>query len=237
MEKMGHYIYLYSDPDTNEIFYVGKGMNNRAFSHLNEKKESEKVLKITELKKQNKTPKIEILLHGLENIETAKKIEAAIIDLLGIGNLTNKIRGHESSEFGRMSIDEIRALYERKPVKISEPSLLIRINQLFRYTMTPTELYDATRGVWTVGVDREKVKYAFSVYHGIIQEVYEISQWFKAYTTFSTLPRTLEKTKKHRWEFIGNIAKDKIRDKYLHKSVEDYFSPGNSNPIQYLNIK
>ena len=40
-DKIKHYIYIYSDPDTNQIFYVGKGNNNRAFSHLKAESDSE----------------------------------------------------------------------------------------------------------------------------------------------------------------------------------------------------
>ena len=50
-------------------------------------------------------------------------------DPLQLNNLANKVRGYESSKFGRMSIDELKALYNRKPAHITEPSILIRINK------------------------------------------------------------------------------------------------------------
>jgi len=39
-----------------------------------------------------------------------------------------------------------------------------------------------------------------------------------------------------RFEFVGNIAPDVIRDKYVYKSVEHYFKKGMSNPVLYLNV-
>ena len=33
---MKHYVYLLSDPGTNEIFYVGEGKGSRVFSHFKE---------------------------------------------------------------------------------------------------------------------------------------------------------------------------------------------------------
>ena len=57
---------------------------------------------------------------------------------------------------------------------------LIRINELYRGGMNETELYDATRGIWKVGEERVKAKYAFAVFEGVIREVYEISQWLHA---------------------------------------------------------
>ena len=116
-DKIKHYIYIYSDPDTNQIFYVGKGNNNRVFSHLKADDDSEIKQKIEEIRKRGKEPKIEILLHGLKDDKTALRVESSIIDLLGVNNLANKVRGYESSKFGRMSVDELKALYHRKPIQ------------------------------------------------------------------------------------------------------------------------
>jgi len=49
---MKYYVYIYSHPITNEIFYVGKGKGNRVFSHLEDENESEKVQMIKEIKSQ-----------------------------------------------------------------------------------------------------------------------------------------------------------------------------------------
>lgn len=35
-------------------------------------------------------------------------------------------------------------------------------------------------------------------------------------------------------EFVGIIAPDEIRDKYVGGIVSDLFAPGNSNPIMYV---
>lgn len=37
-----------------------------------------------------------------------------------------------------------------------------------------------------------------------------------------------------RYEFIGKIADDKVRRKYVDKSVAFFFSQGNANPIKYM---
>ena len=34
IEKLGFYVYFLQDPRTEEIFYVGKGVGNRVFNHL-----------------------------------------------------------------------------------------------------------------------------------------------------------------------------------------------------------
>lgn len=239
IKKLKYYVYLYSDPDTNEIFYVGKGKGNRVFTHLKgdkNEKNIEKSKAIQRILDGGKEPKIEILIHGLEDEKTALRVETAVIDLIGKGNLTNKIRGWESGIFGRTEVNQLILHYEQEQVTIDEPGILIRINQLFRYDMTEIELYDATRGIWVIGPNREKVKYAFAVYDTIIQEVYKVIAWFPAGTTFNTRG-TLDYKKDERWEFVGQKAEAPIRSKYIGKSVEHYFPNYARNPIYYVNIK
>lgn len=76
-------------------------------------------------------------------------------------------------------------------------------------------------------------KYAFVVYNGIIQEVYEIKTWLKAGE--SMIVRGKIESIDDRAEFIGNLAPETIRLKYKYKSVEDYLKKGNANPIMYIN--
>lgn len=243
INSLKYYVYIYSHPETDEVFYVGKGKGNRVFSHLDEESDSEKVQYIKRLAEQGLAPKIEILTHGLDDSDTALKIESSVIDLLGIHNLTNTQKGFKSATFGRMSIDQIKAVYRKERVDISEPSILIRINQAFRYSMTPMELYDYTRGQWVLNpTNAKKAKYAFSVYEGVIQEVYEIAEWFEAGRTYSTrenneyIKRDKDESVSKRYEFVGNIASPEIRDKYKYKSVGHLFKNGNSNPIMYINL-
>jgi len=243
IKELKYYVYVYSHPITSEIFYVGKGKGNRVFAHLSEKSETEKVKYLKDLNQQGLEPKIEILIHGLENSDTALKIESSIIDLIGINNLTNKQKGFKSATFGRMSVAQVKSAYNKQKIDINEPAILIRINQAFRYSMTPMELYDYTRGHWVLNPENARnAKYAFSIYKGIIQEVYEVAGWFSAGTTFSVrenneyVKRDAGDRVDNRFEFVGNLAPQNIRDKYILKSVEHLFKNGNSNPIMYLNV-
>ncbi len=238
IKELKYYVYIYSHPITKEVFYVGKGKGNRVFSHLTETIDSQKVNYLLDLDKQRLKPNIEILVHGLEDEKTALRVESSIIDLLGIDNLTNIQNGYKSATYGRMSLEQINSAYDKKEANILEPSILIRINKAFRYSMSDIELYDFTRGRWKLNPDNAKqAKYAFSIYKGTIQEVYEIQDWYVAGSTFNSREDIFnDKDNKNRYEFIGNIANDKIRKKYKYKSVEHYFNQGNSNPIMYLNI-
>lgn len=243
INELKYYVYIYSNPKTDEIFYVGKGKGNRVFAHLEEQSDSKKVQQINELRNQGIEPKIEILIHGLEDEKTALRVESSIIDLIGIKKLTNKQSGYKSATFGRMTIEQINALYDKRKVNIEEPAILIRINQAFRYSMSEIELYDYTRGQWKLNPDRAKnAKYGISVYQGVIQEIYEVLDWYKAGTTYSVrqgnenIEREAMERIDGRYEFIGNLAPKEIREKYKYKSVEHYFNQGNSNPIMYVNV-
>ena len=232
IKKIKFYVYLISDPETGKVFYVGKGKGNRVFSHFEDKSDNDKTRKISELKKKGLEPKIEILVHGVDDEVTIKKIEAAIIDLIGKKKLTNKVGGYESSNFGRMDLNQIKAKYTSKKANISENVVLIKLSDTFRYNLNPNELYDITRGIWRISKERQKlITHAFAVYDGIIQETYKIEAWFEPDKTYTSMDTSRWK-KDNRYEFVGNIC-ETMREKYRYKSVEHYWTLGNRNPIKY----
>lgn len=234
-KKLGYYVYLYVNPLNRSVFYVGKGKGGRALAHLraNEKKEITKT--IQDIRARGKEPRIEILAHGFLSPEAAHRVEAAAIDLLGLGNLANAVRGH-GAKFGRMPIQEVVAHYTRRKASIREASILIRINKLYRYGMTDAELYDATRSAWRVGAKRERAQLAFSVFDGIVREVYRITQWLPAGSTFSVRRDGRGIHEPDRWEFVGTVAEDTIRSRYLNRYVGHLFTQGAQNPISYVNL-
>jgi len=114
-------------------------------------------------------------------------------------------------------------------VQITEPVICIRINELFRDDMSDTELYNATRSCWKVSLNSaNKIDYALSVHKGIVQEVYYIKEWVEA-------DPTAHEKNPGRFEFIGGIAEDKIRDKYRFQSIKHYFKKGNRRSFFYIN--
>ena len=233
-EQVKYYVSLYLDPDTGKVFYVGKGWGNRAFSHLDDDTESDKWQRIKEIRDRGKEPRIEILIHGHDDSHTALRIECAVIDLLGVLNLTNRVRGWHSGVLGRMGVAEIISQYEHREAEISDPVLLIRINELYRDGMAAVELYDATRGIWRVGPRRNDVKCALAVYEGMVKEVYEVKAWFPACSTFTSRDST-DWDYNGRWESVATVVGPEVRDRYINRSVRGYFPKNAQNPIRYVN--
>ncbi len=234
---LGSYVYLYIDPRDDKPFYVGKGRGNRCFAHLSVTGDNEKARILKELRANKLEPQIEILRYGLTD-EQAELVESCVIDLLGLEQLSNKVRGKHWRRGPRGSVEDIRVTLEARPVEIKHAVILINIAQLYRPGMSAPELYDSTRHAWRVRPERHSAEYAFAIQGGIVRGVYEIAQWFPAGTTYRTNDQHGER--RHdadptRFEFVGHLAEPDIRKRYLHKSVEDYFAQGAQNPIKYIN--
>ncbi len=102
-------------------------------------------------------------------------------------------------------------------MEISEPAILIRINKKYHENMSRLELFEATRGVWKVGLRREKAYLAFAVYRGIVKEVYAIHSW---HPTGTLRYQTRDDVNApNRWEFEGELAPQDVRDKYIDPST------------------
>lgn len=234
-QRLGYYVYLYIDPRTDKPFYVGKGQGDRVLSHLFEEGKAEKVKIIGELKNLGLEPRLDILAHQLPDEETAFRIEAAVIDALGLQALSNKVRGWGSIQTGRMPLAQLIPYYAAKPVEIVHPVMLIRVNRKYWHGMPERALYEITRGVWKVGPRRENVQYAFAVFEGIVREVYKVDTWHEAGTTPYATRELDDVQLPGRWEFTGSIAPPEIRERYFGCSVSDYLRVGAQNPIAYVN--
>lgn len=217
-QALGYYVYALIDPFNKKIFYVGKASaNNRAFDHFKaSKKESEKTKKIKDILSKGKEPIVEILRYGLNSEKSALEVEASIIDVLGIDNLTNKVRGHGIVK-GRLSLEEIKRLHGNEPIKISsleEKFMMFFINRTYSTSLTEIEIYDATRGFWSTVSKAKRTKdeegnlpypTALAIYDSVVIRVYTIIDWYDAGTTFST---RVTPSKSGRYEFVGNLKQD-----------------------------
>lgn len=231
--KIGYYVYLYVDPRNGRAIYVGKGKGSRVLSHLKVRGRKRKAMILRKLKRLGRKPRLDILCHGLADEETAFLVEASVIDSLGLEQLTNEVRG-KHSKLGRLPLRDLVAFYRAKPVVITDPVILIRINRLYRPGMAENALYEVTRGVWRVNTNRaSKAKYALAVFEGVVREVYAIDSWHAAGSTrYSTRTQV---SVPGRSEFTGKKAPATVRKRYLDKSVRRYFRQGLQFPLVYQN--
>jgi len=121
-------------------------------------------------------------------------------------------------------------------VNVAEPAVLIRIAKLYNDRMSPQSLYEATRGVWRIGENRNSVHLALAVAGGVVREVFTVNQWHPAGTTQYKTRSPKDVQVAGRWEFTGTLASEALRAKYNGKSVAHYFSRGATNPITYVNV-
>ena len=232
-KKLKHYVYALVDPTDKKIFYVGKGKGpSRPFTHLkrntshNNKKLQER---ISDMRSEGKEPEVEIIRYGLDK-DSALDIESALIDAIGVEQLTNTIRGH-GADFGRISALELNQQLGGKRLDVTD----IRVSAILIYSHQSQKaglnIYDATRGNWPVNKDtREeeekdgklKRRYAFAMHHSVILEIYEILKWFPGGTTVSSLEFDKEYHKGRAvWEFVGKKADKpelrRYRNRVLYK--------------------
>jgi hypothetical protein len=217
-KQLGNYVYALVDPRDDKIFYVGKASsNNRAFDHLQGSDETgfrgSKKHKIKEIKNDGQEPKIDVIRHGLEG-DAVFEVEAAVIDTIGIENLTNEVRGHSVAR-GRFSSEKAIRVYGSDSINISElPTKAIGffIKNSYFPNINDMQLYDATRQFWRVGSkalslneENELIyKYAFAIVDSVVVAVYEIEHWYDSGSTMSTrLSKANDKK-----EFIGQLVKD-----------------------------
>lgn len=243
-ERLNHYVYALIDPRSNSIFYVGKASaNNRAFNHLRPtKSEKAKDLRIAEIRRDKFQPLVEVLRYGLETAEASFEVEAAIIDVIGIENLTNEVRGHGIVR-GRQRASDVERLYGSKPFAVEdirEPYMLFFINQTYSPTQTEQQLYDSTRQFWS-GVARHtrtpdadgNLPYpvALAVVECAVVRAYSVEAWFKAGSTYSSRPSGAPG---NRWEFVGQLlVNHKLVGRRLTKAGKNL--PANQQGYGYIN--
>jgi hypothetical protein len=112
-----------------------------------------------------------------------------------------------------------------QPVTITEPAIICHINKTYSPNLSQQEIYDITRGNWIVGERRNKAKYGFGVFKGIVIQVYRINRW-----EFSGI---VEDSGRRRWFFEGEVAPE--MQHYINGSVAHYFKRGHSSGAKYLN--
>lgn len=181
IDALGHYVYRLVDPRNGTTFYVGKGVGQRVFNHVEELKNtperaSDKLAVLKELASSNLDPEYIIHRHGMD-ADTAFEVEAALIDCYP--NLTNEQGGHHNTGRGAKTIRDIKRLYELPEMPLpSDPVLVINVNHIQNRTDRKA-IYSQVKGHWVVSVkNASKMKYVIAAYRGMAIGVFTVDKWY-----------------------------------------------------------
>ena len=120
---------------------------------------------------------------------------------------------------------------------LTENIVIIKINKLYYEGMSEEALYEATRGIWKRRLESlVGTEYCLSVYKGEVVEVYQIEEWNPAGTTPMKTRTILPDRLDGRVEFIGKVAADSIRKKYIGRSVARLFKRGEASPVKVFKV-
>ena len=221
------YVYGLKYPNTERnYFYIGKGTGNRVFSHVNQKIKSgikdPKFDVIQSLKKLG-GPEIDIIRRGLTN-EEALLLEASLIDVFGVKQITNKVKGVDSDKYGIMSLKNIEANYKGKDFDADISAVCFKINQAWHKDMTVEHLYNKVRGNWVLNINRaKKAEYGIGVCDGVIRGIYKICNW----------ERGRSSTRSHRYFFNG--YKEEKMQRYVGYNLANHPGHAVRGPLFYYN--
>ena len=118
INAIGYHVYGLRCPGGHDYFYIGKGKGNRVFSHVKQTSArgiSDPKFDIISKLRSEGGPEIDIIRHGLTE-QQALLLESALIDVLGVDQIANKVKGFNSEKYGLMSPKNIEAQYKGKPL-------------------------------------------------------------------------------------------------------------------------
>ena len=236
-DQLGYYVYALRDPRSDQrgrIFYVGKGVGDRVYHHARAALEeadpqacvSLKLDTIRAIRDAGMEVGVEIVRHCMSE-PVAFEVEAGLIDGLRLAgtDLTNLVTGMESVKRGWHPLQELIALYAAQPLGSTDDRLvLIKINRLYKPTMSDAEIYEVTRKWWRCNPERRPA-IALAVYHGVVRAAYRIETWQQAAVE--------DGAPIGRWAFEGRPSDD-LTERYLWKSVHHLVGSA-QNPISYVN--
>jgi hypothetical protein len=231
VSQLKYYVYRLIDPRNGETFYIGKGIGNRLFAHVQGEAEVEsdeltdKLLRIRKIRNDGFEVAHVVHRHGMSE-DQAFEVEAALID--AYPETTNQVSGKNSGERGLMHAKQIIEKYEASTAEFQHHVLLITIN---RSITERDDIYASVRHAWKIDPKKaEKTAFVLAIQQGLIVGAFVAEKWLLA--TESNFPGTVDRP--GRWGFVGVEAPTSILKLYLRRRVPDELrKKGASNPVRY----
>lgn len=254
-QALGHYVYRLVDPRNGETFYVGQGVENRIFDHIQEAKnysnrlsdtfkntdETTTSLKLDRIVAiQNDGFEITYIIHRHKiPKEAVDHVEAAVIDAFPC--LTNEKRGYKSADAGPMTVSQIRKKYGLEELIVPEDVrlLFININSLDNI-YSQQKIIRQVECAWRLNPKRaEEANYVLAVFRGMVIGAFKNSTWVAA--TKARFPQ-LQADELDRYGFTPERINDIELDYFCGEVGVDGYRPGklvpnslsgSQNPIRY----
>jgi hypothetical protein len=183
-----YYVYGLIDPRSDQIFYIGKGSNNRVFEHENESLKNPnsdklKLQTIKAIKEQGLEVKKIIISYNLSENE-AFAAEAALINAFNYVSkeypLSNIVSGHHNDYVYTVEKFEAeKAAEELNDKDIKHRVIAIIINKTYKRRMSDTDIYDIVRGCWRLNKQvAQKYEYVLAIYNSLVKAVYKPTAWY-----------------------------------------------------------
>lgn len=235
VQALGSYVYALVNPDTGLPFYIGKGEDNRVFSHVDDdsvNRSSNKLRLIDEIGR-NRVKHL-IIRHGMTESE-ALLVESVFIDFFksttGLESLAqgNAVMGHGTSFFGYRTAEEVAKMYSSEPLmSVPRECLIININRRFDRNHGIDEIYQATKEIWKMSFRRAQTfNYVLSEYQGYIRGVFKVDHWYQKERQSSSGKVYLGVG------FNGAVAESEFLKQYMDRQIVGLKPRGYSSPLVY----
>lgn len=243
--EFAYYVYALVDPDTKQVFYIGKGKGIRMFSHIFESFSSkslndeifvgEKIERIQKIHSSGNKVDMFILHYGLTN-EHAFIVESVLIDVFSnfksidtqaIADLTNGMNGYDHIK-GFCNIDTLcQSTEANKKIDIlpGEKILAIKISGT---ETKDDDILERVRKHWRINQTRaNKATYVAACRNGIVIGLYvNKSGWIQ-------VQNPVNPNDEGRFYFEGVSVNDtSIRERYINRYIE--IPRGARYPIMYV---
>lgn len=223
-EKLDFYIYRLIDPRNGHTFYVGKGKNDRVFTHVrgelnpdpNRDETDEKIKKkfIQELLDMGLEPQHIIHRHGIKDEKTAYQVEAAVMDAFLI-NLTNEVKGHYSDEFGPATVEQLNKRHEPEYIPEDSPVVVIKITKK-AIDKEDGSYYRTVRASWIMAKSRFEEVNSRSHHVAAIRNMICVGLYSVPAGGWKASHKESEDARQ-RYEFDGERADDEMWNRYVGK--------------------
>lgn len=119
-----------------------------------------------------------------------------------------------------------------QPSDFDQPTAVIRLTGKEVETILdkPFELYERTRAAWNANLTGRiaKTKRVLAVYRGTVREVYAVAGWFHSN---DVMRLGLKTERRPRLAFVGNLAAEPVRAKFLGRCVKGLFKRAAIGPV------